>query len=122
MWKAPPSDTAVLPNSEGTATYAWGLDGNMAARTWGSSISGTYSYDGAKRPSGLVIKFGGTSSGTFARGYDLAGNAVALAENGLDEALGEEQVQDPEDEHGDDATASRFDCRICGASEEAERA
>ena len=68
--------SATLPDSEGTATYTWRLDGSMATRTWGGSISGTYSYDTAKRPTGLTIKFGQTDAGTIARAYDRAGNAT----------------------------------------------
>jgi hypothetical protein len=55
--------SSTLPNTEGTASYAWGLDGNMTARTWGSSaIAGTYLYDAAKRPVGLYIRLGGSTS------------------------------------------------------------
>jgi hypothetical protein len=32
--------SATLPGSAGTALYTWRLDGLMATRTWGSSISG----------------------------------------------------------------------------------
>ena len=28
--------------------HLWGLDGNMATRTWGGYVSGAYAYDGAK--------------------------------------------------------------------------
>jgi YD repeat-containing protein len=50
----------------------------MAARTWGSSISGTYSYDGAKRPTGLTISRSGSgTSDTIARTYDVTGNVTS---------------------------------------------
>ncbi|MGD0019969.1 MAG: RHS repeat-associated core domain-containing protein [Candidatus Limnocylindrales bacterium] len=38
---------------------------------------GTYSYDRAKRPIGLSIKFGASVSGTIARTYDRVGNALS---------------------------------------------
>jgi YD repeat-containing protein len=59
--------SASLPGSAGSALYTWRLDGLMATRTWGSSISGTYAYDAAKRPTNLAIEFGSTNSGTIAR-------------------------------------------------------
>ena len=69
--------TATLPGSFGTAAYTWGLDANLATRTWGSSVSGTYTYDRAKRPIGLSIKFGASVSGSIARTYDRVGNALS---------------------------------------------
>ncbi|MGD0019967.1 MAG: RHS repeat-associated core domain-containing protein [Candidatus Limnocylindrales bacterium] len=69
--------TATLPGSFGTAAYTWGLDGNLATRTWGSSVSASYTYDRAKRPTGLSIKFGSSVSGTIARTYDRVGNALS---------------------------------------------
>jgi RHS repeat-associated protein len=68
--------SATMPGSMGTATYTWNLDGNLATRTWGANISGTYGYDGSKRPISLSLKFGGVSSGTISRSYDLVGNAL----------------------------------------------
>ena len=75
--------SSTLPNNEGTASYAWGLDGNMIARTWGSSaIAGTYLYDAAKRPVGLYIRLGGsTSASVLARTYDAAGNVMSETQN-----------------------------------------
>ena len=75
--------TAVLPTGEGTATYTWQLDGNLATRTWGSSaIAGAYSYDGAKRPIGLYIRLGGAvSASVLARTYDAAGNVTSETQN-----------------------------------------
>jgi len=79
---------ASLPGGSGTgcsgaysghACYTWGLDGNMATRTWGSAnISGTYGYDGAKRPVSLSIgRTGQSSNDTIGRTYDLDGNVLS---------------------------------------------
>jgi RHS repeat-associated protein len=75
--------SSTLPNSEGTASYAWGLDGNMTSRTWGSAaIAGTYLYDAAKRPVGLYIRLAGaTSASVLARTYDVAGNVTSETQN-----------------------------------------
>lgn len=45
-----------LPNTFATAnpTFAWRLDGLIAARTWANGAAATFSYDGAKRPIGLT--------------------------------------------------------------------
>jgi len=70
---------AGLPDSAGSAAYTWGLDGNMATRTWGSSaITGTYRYDGAKRPISLTIaRTGQGQNDVISRTYDLVGNVTA---------------------------------------------
>jgi YD repeat-containing protein len=73
--------SASLPDGAGTASYTWRLDGNLATRSWGSYISGTYDYDAAKRPIGLVIDFGQTQAGTIERDYDRSGNATAERQN-----------------------------------------
>ena len=55
----------------------------MTSRTWGSSaIAGTYLYDAAKRPVGLYIRLGGsTSASVLARTYDVAGNVTSETQN-----------------------------------------
>ena len=75
--------SSTLPNNEGTASYAWGLDGNMTARTWGSAaIAGTYLYDAAKRPVGLYIRLAGsTAASVLARTYDAIGNVTSETQN-----------------------------------------
>jgi RHS repeat-associated protein len=60
---------------EGHACFTWRLDGSLATRTWGAYVSGTYSYDRAKRPTGLAIAFGANGAGTIGRTYDRVGNA-----------------------------------------------
>jgi RHS repeat-associated protein len=69
--------------SWGTAAYTWQLDGNLATRTWGSAaIAGAYTYDGAKRPTGLYIRLGGAvSASVLARTYDAAGNVTSETQN-----------------------------------------
>jgi RHS repeat-associated protein len=74
--------SATLPDGMGTATYTWALDGNMATRKWGyvnpnAALSGTYTYDGAKRPINLALTGTSGSSGVISRTYDLAGNALS---------------------------------------------
>ena len=70
---------ANLPDGGGSAAYTWSLDGNMATRTWGSSaISGTYAYDGAKRPVSLTITPAGqVGNDVISRTYDLVGNVLS---------------------------------------------
>jgi YD repeat-containing protein len=70
--------SATLPGGFGSAAYTWGLDGNLTTRTWGSAITGTYRYDGAKRPISLTIhRAGQGADDTLTRTYDLAGNALS---------------------------------------------
>jgi RHS repeat-associated protein len=79
---------ATLPGGSGStcidghACYGWGLDGNLVSRTWGASVSGAYGYDGAKRPVSLTLtRAGASEADTFARTYDLAGNAASETQN-----------------------------------------
>ena len=111
--------TATLPGSAGTATYTWGLDGNMASRTWGSNITGTYAYDGAKRPASLSIKFAGSAAGTLSRTYDLAGNVLSETQTlvrsggtGTNATLAYSQTQFYIYDAANRVTASSFDGSI----------
>ena len=110
--------SASLPEGAGTAAYAWGLDGNLASRTWGSHVSGTYAYDRAKRPINLTIEFDTTSAGGFAREYDRAGNATRESQqlNGIGTGLAASGIQ-----YFEYDTASRLTRSYFGVSEDPTR-
>ena len=61
----------------GSATFAWRPDGLLGSRAWPSGTTETFSYDGAKRPSGLTLATsGGTTLASFATSFDRVGNLV----------------------------------------------
>jgi YD repeat-containing protein len=91
----------------------------MASRTWGSNITGTYAYDGAKRPASLSIKFAGSAAGTLSRTYDLAGNVLSETQTlvrsggtGTNATLAYSQTQFYIYDAANRVTASSFDGSI----------
>jgi YD repeat-containing protein len=58
------------------ASYAYGLDGMAASRTWNGGAALAFAYDAAKRPT-QTTKTVGASSITFTQAYDRTGNVTS---------------------------------------------
>ena len=66
----------------GNATFSWRPDGLLGSRAWPSGTTESFSYDAAKRPSGLTLaSAAGTTLATFATSFDRVGNLVAESQS-----------------------------------------
>ena len=82
-----------------TTTYAYNNAGRLATATAGTSLKGTYTYDGLERL-GIRVVSNTTPSGTTHLIYDTAGHVIAEA-NGLSGVTTREYVWLPNAQAGD---------------------
>ncbi|MEK6719843.1 MAG: RHS repeat-associated core domain-containing protein [Chloroflexota bacterium] len=70
--------SVTSPLTAGATTFSWRLDGLLDARSWPTGTnSGTFAYDGAKRPIGLSEKQGAATLAFFGRTYDRGGTVTS---------------------------------------------
>ena len=75
-----PASAAESALTSLTAHWTYRVDGLLGTRTWtGNNATATYSYDDAKRPTGLVVGGSGVAAMTMSQTYDRAGNVTSDA-------------------------------------------